>query len=217
MDNYSDYLNIAASVVGTITLGPGLRSVIWVQGCPFHCEGCISPEWIVDKEAHLVKPDILAKELLENPEVTGITISGGEPMLQARNLTLLIQAARKIRDVDVICFTGFEIEKLRSIPMAPRVTDLLSNIDVLIDGKYIQDLNNNQGMRGSSNQRIIHLTDRLLSTDFEHITRQVEVRVLNGQLLFVGVPPIGMLPHLIKKVDLELQRIPQRMEEYERT
>jgi len=60
MDNYSDYLNIAASVVGTITLGPGLRSVIWVQGCPFHCEGCISPEWIVDKEAHLVKPDILA-------------------------------------------------------------------------------------------------------------------------------------------------------------
>ena len=217
MNNYSDYLNIAASVVGTITLGPGLRSVIWVQGCPFHCEGCISPDWILDKEAHLVKPDVLAKDLLENPDVSGITISGGEPMLQARNLARMIQAARSIRDIDVICFTGFEIEKLRREPMASRVKDLLSDIDVLIDGKYIQDLNDNQGMRGSSNQRIIHLTERLLSYDFKHISRQIEVRVLNGQLLFIGVPPIGMLPHLIKKVDQELLRIPQRMEEYEWT
>jgi anaerobic ribonucleoside-triphosphate reductase activating protein len=216
MASTDELLNIAAFATGVTTIGPGLRSVVWVQGCPFHCAGCISPDWIPIKNNILVDPKELAEELLENPEISGITISGGEPMLQAMNLAKLIHHARSIRDIDVISFTGFEIEKLRQESMLLRVQDFLSQIDVLIDGKYIQELNDNQGLRGSSNQRIHYLSDRLRNFDFEGCTRQVEVRVQNGQVLFVGVPPDGILPHLIKKIDSNMNLNLQRMSEYER-
>ncbi|MDR3575552.1 MAG: 4Fe-4S single cluster domain-containing protein [Anaerolineaceae bacterium] len=185
-------LNIASVCTGTTALGPGLRAVVWVQGCPFHCRGCIAPDWIPFTPARLVNVNELVDELLGNPEVSGLTFSGGEPMKQAAGLAALAHIARQRRDLDIICFTGYRIEKLLAPPVDPGVQDLLSQVDVLIDGPYNARLNDNQGLRGSSNQRIHHLSLKLKEIDFETGKRQVEMQVGEGQILMVGIPPKGM-------------------------
>lgn len=188
--NPADVLNVAAVCTPTRALGPGLRAVVWVQGCVFHCPGCIAPEWVPIRPARLVSPEALVAELLADPNVTGLTFSGGEPMLQAAGLTRLARAARAQRDVNIICFTGYQRSALESSPPGPGVKDLLDQVDVLIDGPYINRLNDNRGLRGSRNQRVHHLTDRLRQYDLETQPRRVEVRVQPGQVLMVGVPPL---------------------------
>lgn len=186
-------LNIAATCSMTQALGPGKRAVVWVQGCVFRCPGCIAPDWIPMKPAHLVSPMALARQLLDNPNITGLTLSGGEPMIQAEGLTRLIDAARKIRPIDVICFTGFQLEQLRKTPPSPGVFDLLASVDVLIDGPYINRLNDDRGVRGSSNQRIHYLTDRLSGVNLETNPRKAEIMVHDGHAILVGVPSHSLL------------------------
>ncbi|WP_374222653.1 4Fe-4S single cluster domain-containing protein [Streptomyces spinoverrucosus] len=187
-------LNVAATHVGTRALGPGLRSVVWVQGCPFHCAGCVAPEWIPDRPARQAHPEDLAAELLADPRVTGLTLSGGEPMQQAAGLALLVRRAREIRDVSVICFTGHRLERLRDRPPSEGVPDLLAVVDVLIDGLYVAGLNDGRGLRGSTNQRIHHLTRRLADSgyDFAHRARDAEIAVDGPQTLLIGVAPKGL-------------------------
>ncbi|MEE1748600.1 4Fe-4S single cluster domain-containing protein [Streptomyces sp. NPDC006641] len=184
-------LNVAATRVGTRTLGPGVRSVVWVQGCPFHCVGCLAPEWIPERPARRAHPDDLAAELLTDPRVTGLTLSGGEPMGQAAGLARLVRRARRIRDISVICFTGHRLERLRTRPPSPDVPELLAVVDVLIDGTYVAALNDGRGLRGSSNQRVHHLTPRLVDSgyDFEGRARDVEIAVDGREALLIGVPP----------------------------
>ncbi|MEU8006195.1 4Fe-4S single cluster domain-containing protein [Catellatospora sp. NPDC049111] len=188
-------INIAATCIGTRALGPGRRSVVWVQGCPFDCDGCVSPEWIPQRIAHQVTTSRLTTELLSDSEVTGLTFSGGEPMLQAEALAELARHARRVRDIDIICYTGFTLQRLRRMP-APGVAELLNEVDVLIDGVYVAGLDDGRGLRGSSNQRIHHLSDRLAEHDFETSARSVELRISSGESLMVGVPPSGLLSAL---------------------
>jgi anaerobic ribonucleoside-triphosphate reductase activating protein len=196
-------LNVAASHVGTDALGPGVRSVVWVQGCPFHCAGCISPDWIPDRPARNVQPAELAAELLADPRVSGLTLSGGEPMGQAAGLAELVRAARETRDVSVICFTGHRLERLRVRPPSPGVPALLAAVDVLVDGLYVAALNDGRGLRGSSNQRIHHLTSRLADCgyDFGLGPRTAEIAVSGPEALLIGVPPKGLLNAFDTAVD----------------
>lgn len=182
-------LNIAATCPATYALGPGLRSVVWVQGCAFHCPGCIAPDWIPIKPARLVQVEDIVGELLQNPQVTGITFSGGEPMLQAAGLARLARLARMKRDIDIICFTGFQRADLEGNPPGPGVDELLNQVDVLIDGPYIARLNDNLGLRGSRNQRIHYLSDRLRHSNLDQIQRKAEIHIMDGQAMMIGVPP----------------------------
>ncbi|RSN48583.1 radical SAM protein [Actinomadura sp. WAC 06369] len=184
-------LNVAETCVGTRALGPGTRSAVWVQGCPFRCPGCLAPEWIPDRPARRVSPADLAAELLADPAVTGLTFSGGEPMAQAAGLAEAARAARAVRpELTLICFTGYRLERLRDRPPGPGVAELLAAADVLIDGLYVAGRNDDRGLRGSANQRVHHLTGRLR----EHAAaladgpRRVEVRVRDRAALYVGVP-----------------------------
>ncbi|MEU9070296.1 4Fe-4S single cluster domain-containing protein [Streptomyces sp. NPDC048109] len=188
-------LNVAATRVGTRALGPGLRSVVWVQGCPFRCAGCVAPEWIPDRPAHRVDPARLADELLADPGVTGLTLSGGEPMAQAAGLASLVRTARSRRRLSVICFTGYRLERLRARPPVPGVEELLALVDVLIDGRYVAGLDDGRGLRGSSNQRVHHLTPRLAGCgyDFTGGPRTAEIAVDGTSALLVGVPAPGLL------------------------
>jgi anaerobic ribonucleoside-triphosphate reductase activating protein len=185
-------VNVAAKVIATRALGPGIRAGLWVQGCALACPGCIAPDWIPIRPAVLAPVDVLAGELLRDARVTGLTISGGEPMLQAAALAQLVRAVRAARDLNIIVFTGFRYEQLHQAPPGPGVADFLAQVDVLIDGPYIQRLNNNLGLRGSANQRILHLTDRLNWFDFEQRPRQAELHFLDGQAMLVGVPPVRL-------------------------
>lgn len=191
--NPEENLNLAAFQAGVSSLGPGRRAAVWVQGCPFRCAGCIAPEWIPQVSAQQVTVEEVAGWILSIPHLRGITLSGGEPMLQAGTLASLVRRVRRVRPVDVISFTGFTIEQLHDNPPNPGVKELLKEVDVLIDGPYIAELNDDRGMRGSSNQRIHYLSERLRSHDFENHPRQVELNVQDGSVFLAGVPSRGVL------------------------
>ncbi|WP_207401142.1 4Fe-4S single cluster domain-containing protein [Actinomadura roseirufa] len=179
-------LNVAEVCPATRALGPGLRAVAWVQGCPFRCRGCIAPDWIPDRPARRMTPAELAAELLRDPAVTGLTFSGGEPMEQAAGLAATVRAARRVRDLTLICFTGHRLERLAG---RPGVAALLAETDVLIDGRYVAARDDGRGLRGSANQRVHHLTGRLRGHDLEAGPRRAEIRLSGASALLVGVPP----------------------------
>ena len=183
-------LNIAATCASTGALGPGRRAVAWAQGCPFDCLGCVAPEWIPDRPAELLTARALADRLLADPEVAGFTFSGGEPMEQAAGLADTIALARRERDLSLICFTGYRLERLRDRPPNDGVARLLAEVDVLIDGRYVRRRDDDRGLRGSSNQRVHHLTDRLTGSgfDFEGRARDIEIRLLSDSIQLVGLP-----------------------------
>lgn len=199
-------LNVAASWPRTRALGPGVRSVVWVQGCCFRCPGCIAPEWIPFRLARLVRPEELVEELPVE-EIDGLTLSGGEPMMQAGGLARLVELARRRNPgLSVICYTGFTLEQLRSDPPGPGVEDLLQVTDVLIDGLYIEALNDGLGLRGSRNQRVHFLTDRLRGENFEDCPRRVEIYIQAGQALLVGVPSRSALQGFTQAVRQKTQK-----------
>ncbi len=109
-------------------------------------------------------------------------------MLQAAGLAMLARTARKKRDLSIVCYTGFTLEQLRQNPPGPGIADLLSEVDVLIDGLYVASLNDDRGLRGSRNQRVHYLSDRLRGVDFARCARTMEIHILDGEVLFVGVP-----------------------------
>lgn len=113
--------------------------------------------------------------------------------MQAEGLAEVCRLVRAERPVDIICFSGFTLERLRSHPPSTGVDDLLAQIDVLIDGPYIESMNDNRGMRGSSNQCIHHLTDRLKSYDFQSMPRLAEVLIRDEEMMVAGVPPTHFL------------------------
>ncbi len=124
-------------------------------------------------------------------------------MVQAAGLAALARTVRAERDVSLICFTGYTLPRLRSRPPGPGVADLLAEVDVLIDGRYVAARDNGRGLRGSTNQVVHHLTDRLAGSgyDFENRTRSVEIRLGDGDMALVGVPPPGLLATLDRVFD----------------
>ncbi len=172
---------------GTTVLGPGMRYVIWTQGCPFHCEGCVTPKsrpLTKDKQVRIVD---LAEDILSRPQIEGITISGGEPFLQASALGNLLQTVHETRpDLTVMSYTGYTKESL----IWPDAQNLIKYLDLLIDGPYVQALNDNKGVRGSSNQRLHFFTSRLLpwKEELENGKRKVEYHITNGNIKAYGVP-----------------------------
>lgn len=185
----SNSINCAQYHCGTKTLGPGYRSVLWVQGCERNCPGCVARHWAEIKKAHLISPSELAELLLEDPQITGITISGGEPMLQAKQLHEFICESKKIRDIDIICYSGYTFEEILRDIDHPERARLLLMLDVLIDGPYKKDLDDSHGLRGSTNQRVLFFTDRLAAHDFENDLRKIELhKEEDGELLMIGLP-----------------------------
>ena len=135
--------------------GDGLRSVVFVAGCPHHCKGCHNPKsWDFNAGTEMTVEDV-ATELLNN-ELTDVTLSGGEPFAQAEELAELVDILHDAGK-DVWCYTGYTYEHLRDHGTeAQRL--LLSKVDTLVDGHYIERLRDPYALfRGSSNQRIIKL------------------------------------------------------------
>lgn len=203
-------INLAYLCAETRTLGPGLRFVLWVQGCCFRCPGCTSPETIPQITANLVEPAIIAQTILSNPRLEGLTISGGEPMLQAVALSELLTIIHKEKDLSVMCYTGFTLSQLQE-KNTPEIQAMLSHIDVLIDGLYVENLNDNRGWRGSANQGINFLTPRHLDDQelFTSRKQDVEVHLHKDHALMVGVPPQNFsqqFPEMISSINLTPKR-----------
>ena len=171
-------------------LGPGTRAVIWVHGCCRDCPGCIAEAFRKGESRECTAEEMAEWVLAQNVE--GLTISGGEPMLQSGQLADMIQKVREIRDIGVIVYTGYTYDELRALAgRDENVQKILAVIDLLIDGPYVQELDNNQPFVGSSNQRIIQLTDRY-AEDMSYYSsaegRKVEIRLSERRTLLAGVP-----------------------------
>lgn len=138
----------------SIVDGKGIRTVIWTQGCSHNCSFCHNPSTHDFKGGELVDiEDVI--ERLENLEgQDGVTFSGGDPMFQPKPCSVL---AKKVHELgmNVWAYTGFTYEELINSNNKD-ILDFLSNIDVLIDGKFdITKKSLDLEFRGSSNQRII--------------------------------------------------------------
>lgn len=172
---------------GSRALGPGLRYIIWTQGCLFHCANCLSPQSRPLDQGYLMEVDSIADDIISNQNIEGITISGGEPMIQAEPLCQLLDKVKDKRpELTIISFTGFRKENLT----APAQIQLLNTIDLLIDGEYVDELNDGMGLRGSSNQRLHFMSNRLLpfKEELEHGKRVIEFHIQQDKTVAYGIP-----------------------------
>src|SRR5438132_12678699 len=108
-----DVLRLARRSNRCTVLGPGVRAVLWVQGCPLRCPGCVAPETLPFAGGEVVQVSRLAEEIIALREIDGLTFSGGEPMSQADALIELVDRVRACRDLSIVCYTGFPLAYLR--------------------------------------------------------------------------------------------------------
>ena len=142
----------------SIVDGPGVRMVVWTQGCTHHCQDCHNPQtWDMQGGAEYAVDD-LVQAIQEAQLQTGITFSGGEPFLQAEKLIPLAKAAKE-KGYDLWAFSGFLWEDLVKEPIQK---ELLSYLDVLVDGRFQAELKDYRLVfKGSSNQRILDVQSSL--------------------------------------------------------
>lgn len=151
-------LRIAGVVEESIVDGPGIRYTIFTQGCPFHCKGCHNPQSQPLKGGIEVKLSVLYKEIKHNPLITGVTFSGGEPFIQARALSVLAKLL-KAEGYSLWSYSGYTFDKLERDDI---FRSLLNEIDVLVDGPFVQSkVSMDIDFRGSTNQRIIDVPKSL--------------------------------------------------------
>lgn len=168
------------------TLGPGNRLGIWTIGCPHSCPHCSNPElWANDdaKDIPLSQLEVFLKEKVGL--VDGVTITGGEPFYQSNELYSLVCMLKKHNYTDILVYSGYKYEEL-----ANKFPHILQYVDVLVDGKYLDVLNNNIGHKGSSNQRCIVLNEKLQIkySDFNEKVRERQNFISNGKIISVGIP-----------------------------
>ncbi|MDK2565086.1 anaerobic ribonucleoside-triphosphate reductase activating protein [Romboutsia sedimentorum] len=153
----------SSTTFDSIVDGPGLRMVIWTQGCIHNCKDCHNPQTHDICGGHEVEIDNIISNIKKLKLQRGITLSGGEPFLQPEALEVIAKEA-KINNLDVWSYTGFTFEQLLDSrnPNRFKNLNLLKHIDVLVDGKFELDKKDfNLKFRGSSNQRVIDVVKSL--------------------------------------------------------
>ena len=155
-------INLAHFIPYTTNEGPGKRAAIWVQGCHFDCPGCCNPELQPFELANLVNVDSIFEKINKAAnlyELEGGTLLGGEPLLQAKGLAVLAEKCQSI-GLSVMVFTGFKLERLKKKPLLGS-EQLLSLVDVLVDGLYLKDQAEEiRNWSGSKNQNFHYLSNR---------------------------------------------------------
>ena len=154
-------MNYADIKIADVANGQGVRVSLFVSGCNHHCKGCFNAQaWDFNYGKEFTEEDIdrIIKEL-DHPYVAGLSLLGGEP-LEYQNqkglLPLLKKVKEKFPEKDIWCYTGYTYEEIQADPALAAV---LPYIDVLVDGRFRQELYSpHLEFRGSSNQRIIRLT-----------------------------------------------------------
>ena len=183
-------------------LGPGTRAVVWVQGCPFRCQGCVVPESLPFAGATEMSPEALAHELLALDDIEGLTFSGGEPFAQALLLAQFIDVLRADRpEWSFLSYSGFTIEHLATRG-TPGQHSLLQRLDVLIDGPYVQSRHTDLIWRGSDNQRVLFLTSRYRdwASKLGQRGTQLEFEIGPDGFAWMGIPPLGFRDALRKSL-----------------
>lgn len=152
-------IRISGIVKESVVDGPGIRYVIFAQGCLHKCVGCHNPHTHDFKGGYDIDADVLKEDIIKNPFIDGVTFSGGDPFYQVDGFCYLAKELKK-NNIHIVCYTGFVYE---DIVKNNDKKKLLENIDLLIDGPFILSQKTFKlPFRGSSNQRIIDVKKSLL-------------------------------------------------------
>lgn len=180
-------------------LGPGNRLILWVQGCSRNCKGCISPE-LQDYNGTKYTVNTLANtlnRLISDHKLDGITISGGEPFNQKDEL---LKLCSKLETNDILVYTGYTYQELLILCGSDLSN---SKISVLITNPYVEELNDDGPLRGSSNQEIIYINDSL-KKEYEYYInstiREQQLFVDDNAVYFAGIPPKGQSETIRKEI-----------------
>ena len=144
----------------SIVDGEGLRNVIFVSGCWWSCKGCHNPTTHNVTNGTKMKIKDVVNEVLSDDN--DITLSGGDSLTYQIDSTieLLCQIKSKRPQINIWCYTGYKWEEMINIP---KIRMALNYIDVIVDGKFIEELKDlDLIFRGSSNQRIIDVKESLM-------------------------------------------------------
>lgn len=183
----SECIRIMRAYYPVLTLGPGRRIGIWTTGCARACEGCMSPEMQDAAGGRNVRIDALVDRLCEIRErVDGVTISGGEPFMQAAALDALTARICERLTRDIIVYSGYTLDALQTM-RDPAVDGVLARIAALIDGAYVAALDDGVGARGSSNQRVIAFRDEARYLGMATGKRRVQTITHDGRTLLIGL------------------------------
>ena len=186
---------VAQVVPATEAEGPGVRFVVWFQGCPLRCPGCCNPEVLPFRGGTTV-PVVelvaqLAAQVRLTPSLEGVSLLGGEPFAHAAAGAALAEEARRL-GLSVMIYSGYTLEQLRGKRDA-EVDRLLALTDLLVDGPYVRE--QPEAARrwvGSTNQRLHFLTGRYDSADPCWRQRNtLEIRVAGNEVIVNGFPALG--------------------------
>ena len=196
-----NWLTVARFLNRTEALGPGRRAVIWFHGCAFDCPGCVALEMNRSTDFERISPCDLAARVASVQGIEGVTLSGGDPFDQPlESLAEFLETLSGLGALGVMCYTGRTLSQLRGGRLSVLHERILSMIDILVDGLYVEELNDGATWRGSSNQQIHFLSPRYRKLDGlvqASRERRVEVTLSSQQeLAITGIPPSGFMERL---------------------
>lgn len=150
-------LRVAGFLDNTMVNGKGIRSVLFLSGCQHNCKECHNKDMQNFNYGEDVDIEDILNRIKSNiPLIKGVTFSGGEPLEQSRELSLLAEKIKK-ENLDIWCYTGYTFEEILK---CDNKKELLKYIDVLVDGKFKMELKEGaQKYTGSRNQRIINVKE----------------------------------------------------------
>ena len=166
----------------SVANGPGLRAVVWVQGCTLGCPGCFNPETHPFGGDRATVDDVFAR-IAACPGVEGLTVSGGEPLQQRRGVAALLRRVKAETELSALVFTGYSWDE------AQRFGDVLAHVDVLLAGRL--------------GQKTTHfLTDRYTQADLDAVPASEIVIEPDGAITVSGMAP----PRSWSALDLDVER-----------
>ena len=149
-------VRLAGIVETSINNGEGIRKVIFAQGCKHHCKGCFNPDTHDFNGGYECDTEKIIERINSDYMIDGVTFSGGDPFEQAEAFAHIAKNINK--DLTIWCYTGYTLQQIIDNIDRPGWEELITNIDVLVDGKFEEDKKDrNLKYKGSSNQNIIEL------------------------------------------------------------
>jgi anaerobic ribonucleoside-triphosphate reductase activating protein len=132
----------------------------------------------------------IAEMILKTDGIEGITITGGEPFEQSKSIVKLLKILQDEHEHGVIVYSGYTLDQLKQ-KNSPIIEEFLGLIDILIDGQYIEMLNDGKALRGSANQIVHHFTDRyknVFNLFYDQNIREIEIHMKQENMMIVGIP-----------------------------
>lgn len=175
-------IRLAGHIPESVVDGPGIRFVLFAQGCEHHCPGCHNPATHALDGGDLVEVAEIFDRIKKAKLLRGVTFSGGEPFLQAAPLSVLGRQIRAL-GLGLVTYSGYTFEELFAMSARDKaVKDLLAVTEILVDGKYMAGQRDiSLAFRGSANQRLIDVPRSLLAgqaVEWDHDGSQAEYKVL---------------------------------------